>query len=52
MTERERKILASTNAVRTYEQRRRDHKVLENLVAAVAGFTMTALFAMVLVILA
>ena len=52
MTERERKILASTNAVRTYQQRARDQKFLDDLVAAVAGFTMTGLFALAMVILA
>lgn len=52
MTEHERKVLASTNAVRTYQQRTRDQKFLNDLVAAVAGFIMTGLFALALVILA
>ena len=52
MTERERKILAATNAVRAYEQRRRDSKVLECLVVAAAGSAMAVLFALMLVILA
>ena len=52
MTEHERKILAATNAVRVYEQRRRDRKVLEDLVAAAAGSAMAILFALMLVILA
>lgn len=51
MTEHERRILATTNAVRVYEQRRRDRKVLEDLVAVVAGAAMAFLFVLMMVIL-
>lgn len=52
MTEHERKILASTNAVRVYQQRSRDQKFLADLVAGAAGFVMAALFALAFTILA
>ena len=52
MTEHERKILASTNAVRTYEQYRKDRKFLNDFVSVVAGAAMTILFCAMLVVLA
>ena len=51
MTEHERKILATTNAVRVYDQRRRDSKVLADLLAVVTGSAMAVLFALMFVIL-
>ena len=54
MNDNERKILATTQAVRIHPQmaRGRDRKVPNDLVAAVAGFSMAALFAVALTILA
>ena len=52
MTEHERKILASTNAVRTYEQQRKDRKFLNDFVSVVAGAAMTVLFMAMMVLLA
>lgn len=52
MTEHERKILASTNAVRTYEQAVKDRKFLNDFVSVVAGAAMAVLFVAMMGLLA
>lgn len=53
MTERERKILASTNAVRIpLATNDKDRKFLNDFVSFVAGAAMAGLFTLMLVILA